>query len=78
MAESKNMGTVIQSWVTPKFAREIKELAESDGRSVSNLIKLALRERLQAETSPHGEGTARGGSSDPSEGIRRAADAKEE
>lgn len=47
MAKSENTGTVIQSWVTPKFAREVRELADQDGRSVSGLIKLALRERLQ-------------------------------
>jgi hypothetical protein len=45
---------VVQAWVTPRFAREIKELADRDGRSVSSLIKVALRDRL-AETSPEGE-----------------------
>jgi Ribbon-helix-helix protein, copG family len=49
MAETENTGTVVQAWVRPEFAREIKELAEQDNRSVSNLIKLALRERLQAD-----------------------------
>jgi hypothetical protein len=33
---------VLHTWVTPKFAREVRELAETVGRSVSNLIKVAL------------------------------------
>ncbi|MGZ5321315.1 MAG: ribbon-helix-helix protein, CopG family [Solirubrobacterales bacterium] len=36
----------------PEFAREIKELADRDGRSVSNLIRVALRDRLSSATSP--------------------------
>ena len=57
MAKSENStGTVIQSWVSPKFAREIRELAVQDGRSVSNLIKVALRDRLSETSSRGGEG----------------------
>lgn len=52
MAKTNSPGEVLQSWVSPKFAREIRELAESDGRSVSSLIKVALRDRLSDETSP--------------------------
>ena len=47
MAKTKSPGEVLQSWVSPSFAREVRELADQDGRSVSGLIKLALRERLQ-------------------------------
>jgi hypothetical protein len=50
---SENTGTVVQAWVRPEFARQVKELANRDGRTVSNLIKVALRDRL--ETSPMGE-----------------------
>jgi hypothetical protein len=59
MAKSENTGTVVQAWVSPKFAREIKELADRDGRTVSNLIRVALRDRLSSATSPTtGEGPA--------------------
>jgi Ribbon-helix-helix protein, copG family len=75
-AKSENTGTVLQSWVTPKFAREIRELAENDGRSVSNLIRFALRERLQA--SPIGEGAHRGGDSSPRAPRRGASASREE
>ena len=52
MAQSENTGTVVQAWVAPRFAREIKELADRDGRSVSNFIKLALRDRLAETPAP--------------------------
>ena len=48
MARSENTGTVVHAWLRPEFAREIRELAARDGRSVSNLIKVALRDRLSA------------------------------
>jgi plasmid stability protein len=47
--------TIVASWVSTRLAREIKELAARDGRSVSGLIRVALRDRLQTETSPMGE-----------------------
>jgi hypothetical protein len=56
MAEPKNAGTVVQAWVRPEFAAEIRELADRDGRTVSNLIKIALRDRLSsAPSSPRAE-----------------------
>ena len=64
MATSGNKGaSVLQSWVTPAFAREVRELADEQGRWVSNLIRSsALRTQL-SETPPtdSGESTAPGG-----------------
>ena len=83
MATSGNKGaSVLQSWVTPAFAREVRELADEQGRSVSNLIKFALRTQL-SETPPtdSGESTAPGGlNEEPYAGqvsTRRGADPKE-
>ena len=49
MARSQNTGTVVHAWLRPEFAREVKELADRDGRSVSNLIKVALRDKLSED-----------------------------
>ena len=58
MAETtQNTGTVIQSWVSPELARQVKELADADGRSVSNLIKHILEHELRP---PLGEDRRRG------------------
>ena len=58
MADTEtSTGTIVQSWVSPQFARELKELADADGRSVSNLIRVILEENLARD----GGATARGG-----------------
>lgn len=59
MASAKSTGQVVHAWLRPEFAREIKELADRDGRSVSNLIQVALRDRLSSATSPTSTGEAR-------------------
>ena len=53
---AENTGEILHVWCRPEFAREVKELADRDGRSVSNLIKVALRDRLSEDTS---QGTAK-------------------
>ncbi len=78
MAKSESKGTTIHTWVSPSFAAEVRELAEQDGRSVSNLIRHVLQAQL--ETSPIssvGEGgPARHGGQLPRH--RRGATASEE
>lgn len=44
-------GTIVQSWVSPALARELKELADRDRRSVSALIRNALEDRVRQEAS---------------------------
>ena len=40
--EQADKGRITASWVTPRFAAEVRELAEPDHRSVSSLIRLAV------------------------------------
>jgi Ribbon-helix-helix protein, copG family len=70
MARSQNTGTVVHAWLRPEFAREVKELADRDGRSVSNLIKIALRDRLEDFA------TATVKPSAPAAGLSRAAQSR--
>ena len=42
-------GEVIQSWVSPEFARELTQLAEQERRSVSAVIRIRLEEQCRAE-----------------------------
>jgi predicted transcriptional regulator len=35
--------------VSPQLAREIKQLADADHRSVSSLIRLAIEDKLRAD-----------------------------
>jgi len=51
---------VLHTWVSAGFAEEVKTLAESEGRSVSNLIRQSLRAQIYA-ASPDGGGRATGG-----------------
>ena len=44
---TKDTGQVVQSWVSPTLAREIKQLADDDHRSVSALIRIALEAKVQ-------------------------------
>jgi predicted transcriptional regulator len=50
MARSHETGAVVQAWVSPELAREIKQLADRDRRTVSSLIRFTLEDRLEAET----------------------------
>jgi hypothetical protein len=59
--------TRVQTWLEPKFARELKQLADADGRSLSGLIRVVLQEQLA--TSPYGEGPAPGGKLSPRRGA---------
>ncbi len=56
---AKPAGTRVQTWLTPGFARELKELADADGSSVSGLIRVVLQEQLA--TSPTRRGPGVGG-----------------
>jgi hypothetical protein len=38
-------GEVIQSWASPELARELKQLAEQERRSVSAVIRIRLEEQ---------------------------------
>jgi hypothetical protein len=40
---------VIQSWVSPEFAPELKQLAEQAGRSVSAVIRIRLEVQLRKD-----------------------------
>jgi predicted transcriptional regulator len=42
-------GEVVQAWVSPDLARELKQLAEQERRSVSAVIRLALEDQLRKE-----------------------------
>ena len=46
-AATKSTGVVIQSWVTPQLAAELKRYAEAERRSVSAAIRIALEDRLR-------------------------------
>jgi hypothetical protein len=39
---SDDSGTVLHCWVSPRFAAEVRRLADEDQRSVSSLIRVAL------------------------------------
>jgi hypothetical protein len=74
--KSEKPAAVLQSWVTPDFAREVKELADADGRSVSNFVRNVLEHQLRTSPIIPGEGAARGVMQQKSsEGAPRAADA---
>ena len=40
---------MIQSWVSPEFARELNQLAEQERRSVSAVIRIRLEEQCREE-----------------------------
>jgi predicted transcriptional regulator len=42
-------GEVLQAWVSPELARELKQLAEQERRSVSAVIRLALEDQLRRD-----------------------------
>ena len=44
---TKDTGVVVQSWVSPRLAAELKRYAEAERRSVSSTIRLALEDRLR-------------------------------
>jgi hypothetical protein len=46
---SKSTGTKLQTWLPISLAEELKAEAERSSRSVSNLIKVAVEERLRAD-----------------------------
>ncbi len=50
MVESKTdrTGIIVQAWVPPSLADEIKTRAEVERRSVSAVIRLALEDQLQS------------------------------
>ena len=42
-------GEVVQAWVSPDLARELKQLAEHERRSVSAVIRLAIKDQLRKD-----------------------------
>ena len=46
---TKQTGVVLQSWVSPALAAELKRHAEAERRSVSSTIRLALEDRLRPD-----------------------------
>ena len=42
-------GVRLQVWTSPVLAAEVRRLAESEDRSVSDLIRLTLRDRVIAQ-----------------------------
>jgi hypothetical protein len=42
---TKSTGVIVQSWVSPQLAAELKRYAEAERRSVSAAIRLALTAR---------------------------------
>ena len=42
-------GEVVQAWVSPDLARELKQLAEQERRSVSAVIRLAIEDQPRKE-----------------------------
>jgi hypothetical protein len=40
-------GEVVQSWVPPELARDLRQQAERERRSVSAVIRLAIEDALQ-------------------------------
>jgi predicted transcriptional regulator len=49
VAAAPSTGIVVQSWVPPSLAAELKRLAESERRSVSATIRLAVEDRLREQ-----------------------------
>jgi predicted transcriptional regulator len=46
---SKDTGKRIETWLSPSLARELKELADRDRRSMSAVIRNAVEDRLRAD-----------------------------
>ena len=42
-------GEVVQAWVSPDLARELKLLAEQERRSVSAVMRLAVEDQLRKD-----------------------------
>ncbi len=42
-------GEVVQAWVSPDLARELKQLAEQERQSVSAVIRLAIEHQLHRD-----------------------------
>jgi hypothetical protein len=45
----KSTGVIVQSWVSPRLAAELKRRAEAERRSVSSTIRIALEDRLRLD-----------------------------
>ena len=45
-------GAIVQSWVSPEFAEQLKAQAELERRSVSGVVRIALEDRLRGEGKP--------------------------
>jgi Ribbon-helix-helix protein, copG family len=45
--DTKEPGTVVQAWVPPALAAQIKARADDERRSVSAVIRLALEDALR-------------------------------
>ena len=68
MAAQQQTGRRVQTWLSPRLAREVKELADRDRRSVSSLIRVTLEDRLETASPPAGE-ARRSGDVPPSPGA---------
>ena len=45
--ETRQPGRVIQSWVSPELAKQIRAAAQDERRSVSSMIRIAVEDSLQ-------------------------------
>ena len=46
---AKESGRIVQSWVPPELAEQLKAQAELERRSVSSTIRLAIEDKLRAD-----------------------------
>jgi CopG-like RHH_1 or ribbon-helix-helix domain, RHH_5 len=46
---TKQTGQRVQAWVPPDLARQLKAHADSERRSVSQVVRLAIEDQLRAK-----------------------------
>ena len=44
---TRDTGVIVQSWVSPQLANELKRHAERERRSISAVIRIAVEDRLR-------------------------------
>jgi Ribbon-helix-helix protein, copG family len=48
-ASTQSPGVIVQSWVPPQLAEQLKAEADLERRSVSALIRIALEDKLRGD-----------------------------
>jgi predicted transcriptional regulator len=46
---TKDTGIRVETWLSPRLARELKQLADRDRRSISAVVRNAVEDRLRPE-----------------------------